>query len=337
MRIGINPEKNKEIVSNAYHRILIPVYVPNLEGYFEQGMEFTKLCLESVTKTRHEGSFLTVVNNGSCEAITQYLQELYRAKKIDQLVHFSENVGKIDAVIPIARSCAEPLITISDGDVLFKEGWMQGVEAVFSSFPEAGMVSPVPHGTTYSNYTTNTIFDGFFKGRLKFQSICDPKEMLRFAESIGGGDSMYDKKIRLKYQLTVKRKDVSAVVGCGHFVSTLRREVFDFAPTTYSKMAYASTADRDYIDIPNEEAGFWRLATPENLAYHMGNTPQDWMVETFEKLQKGSGTTIQISKPKRWLVNFGLKQFVVKRLWLNRISRPIFFKWLGLKEGRSEY
>jgi len=217
MRIGSNPAANQIIDNSTTHRIIIPVYVPNLDGCFEKGLETTKLCIESVVKTRHQKSFFTVVNNGCCESVTTYLQGLYAKGQIDQLIHFKENKGKIDAVIPVARTCSEPLVTISDGDVLFKNGWMQAVESVYKNFPEAGMVSPVPHGTVYANYTVNTLFDGFFKGLLRFEQACDAGDMLKFAESIGKKDSMYKKAIRLKYQLVVKRKNEMAVVGCGHF------------------------------------------------------------------------------------------------------------------------
>jgi hypothetical protein len=269
--------------------------------------------------------------------VTAYLQQLYREGKIDQLVHHKNNIGKIDAMMQIAKTAMEPLVTLSDGDVLFMDGWIQATEKVFSVFPEAGMVSPVPHGTMFSHYTVNTIYDGFFKGRLKFQSVCEPEDMMRFAESIGSSDTMYKKSIRLKYQLTAKRKDVSAVVGCGHFVATMRREVFDHAPKAHSKLAYASEADKDYIDLPNEKAGLWRLATAGNYAYHMGNNPQDWMRQKFDEISGNQAETIVIPESKTWALPLFFKRFVVNRLWLNRFLRPYFFRRLGLKEGTREY
>ena len=338
MRKGANPAKDQKVTDHgAYHRIVIPVYIPSLEGYFEHGLEFTEMCLESAIRTQHPGARITVVNNGSCDTVRDYLTDLFRTGQIDQLIHHKNNVGKIDAVIPVARSCAEPLVTISDGDVLFKDGWMQGVEAVFVNFPEAGMVSPVPHGTTFSNYTVNTLFDGFFKRKLVFQELCDPKDMLRFAKSIGAENTMYKKEHRLKYQLSVKRNDQSAVVGCGHFVSTLRKEVFDWAPKSRSHLAYATEADRMYIDIPNEKAKLWRLATPINYAYHIGNHPEDWMREIFKGLQGNDLRTVSIPESRTLDIEYGLKKFVVNRLWLNRIVRPHFFKLLGLKQGIGDY
>ncbi|MBX2826550.1 MAG: glycosyltransferase family 2 protein [Flavobacteriaceae bacterium] len=337
MRIGRNPEKDKEIINEAYHRIIIPVYVPNLDGYFEKGLDFTKLCIDSCNKTRHSKSVLSVVNNGCCEEVTQYLQKQYQVGAIDQLIHHKTNVGKIDAIIPLAKSTQEPLVTISDGDVLFKVGWMQAVEEVYQHFPEAGMVSPVPHGTMFTNYTVNTIFDAFFKRQLVFQGLCNPDDMMKFARSIGREDTMYANELRLKYQMTVKRKDFSAVVGCGHFISTLRREVFRRSPDSFSKMAYSSKADKDYIDVPNDRSGYWRLATIGNFAYHMGNQPEQWMYEMGQGIEQENGITSKVPLPKSGSLPFGLKSFVVRRLFMNKWMRPLFYKWLKLPEGHKTY
>ncbi|MBZ0328339.1 MAG: glycosyltransferase family 2 protein, partial [Altibacter sp.] len=77
MRKGTNPFSNAKIKRDAYHRIIVPVFIPNLkEEYFFHGLEVTKLCLESLIRTRHPKTFLSVVNNGSCREVTNYLQQL---------------------------------------------------------------------------------------------------------------------------------------------------------------------------------------------------------------------------------------------------------------------
>jgi hypothetical protein len=329
MRLGANPNKDQAITTNTYHRVIVPVYVPEESGYFEHGLEVTRMCVESLVKTSHQQAAITVVNNGSCVAVRDYLQGLYDRGSIDQLVHFKENVGKIDAVVPLARGCGEDLITITDADVLFLNGWMQVVEEVYVNFPEAGMVSPVPHGTTFQNYTANTLFDATFKGLLKFQAICDQQDMLRFARSIGKEDSMYKNRWMLHQQLTVKRGEVSAVVGCGHFVSTLRREVFDYAPVELSRLAYASEADRKYIDIPVEKAGLWRLATVQNNAYHMGNTPEDWMRDLFLELEADKGEVIEVPPSRKNGIPLSWKKAYVRYLMMNKYVRSWRFKRWG--------
>ena len=338
MRVGRNPYNKKELASSALHRIITAVFIPDLDDpYFKQSLEVLKMSLDSLSKTRHDRALLTVVNNGSCSAVTDYLQQQFVAGVIDQLVHHSTNLGKIDAVVPIAKSCQEPLITITDSDVLFLGGWMQAVETVFAKIPQAGMVSPVPHGTTFANHTVNTLFDAFFQRKLGFRSAANPEAMLKFAESIGQSESMYKNELRLKYQMTVKAKDCTAVVGCGHFVATYRNEVFKNSPNTWSRLAYAPEADRDYLDIPVERSKLWRLATTQNFAYHMGNTPLEWMESELDGIKPTKVDAIAPLPIRRWsLIPFGLKKMVI-RLLLSKYFRATWFRFLGLKEGANRY
>ncbi len=335
MRVGNNPAKNEKLLNDAYHRIIIPIYIPNLEGYFKKGLEVTKLCIESVIKTKHLKCRLTIINNNSCIEIRSYLDGLYAIGKIDQLIHYKSNIGKIDAVIPVAKTSSEPFITISDGDVLFKNGWIKAVENVFNNFPEAGMVAPVPNPTFYRVYSENTLFDSFFKRRLQFKSVCNPEDLLAFAKSIGS-DTMYKKKSRLYKQLIVKRKGEEAVVGCGHFVATFRKEVFKKTPNKPSYMAYASSADREYLDVPNDKTGFWRLATTNCYAYHIGNVPEQWMNSTLSSLSNETSTLKKIPKIKKSYVPLFIKK-IVNKLWLNQYIRPFIFRYLGLDKGYKEY
>ena len=46
MRVGFNPNKDKNLVrSDYYHKIIIPVYIPNFEGYFKDSFRIFKICL----------------------------------------------------------------------------------------------------------------------------------------------------------------------------------------------------------------------------------------------------------------------------------------------------
>ena len=46
MRIGFNPNSNKIInINEASHRVIIPIYIPNNEGYFKDSFNVFKLRL----------------------------------------------------------------------------------------------------------------------------------------------------------------------------------------------------------------------------------------------------------------------------------------------------
>lgn len=121
MRIGTNPEKNsKKLTVENYHRIIVPVYIPHFEGYFKEAFEVFQLCIESLLLTIHEKSRITIYNNNCHEEVKKYIDEKYlNSEFIDQVFHSKENLGKINAILAASKGNLEPLITITDADVLF--------------------------------------------------------------------------------------------------------------------------------------------------------------------------------------------------------------------------
>ena len=291
MRIGFNPAKeNKEITIENYHRVIVPVYIPNFEGYFANLFDVFKLCLESLIITSHNKTRITIYNNNSHPTVKAYIDEKYNeCELIDQVFHSKENLGKINALLAASKGNLEPLITITDADVLFKNGWQEAVEQTFINFPEAGMVSPVPSSKVYKMFTANNWYFGIFKGKLAFEKVEDPEAMHRFDVSLGNKELIY-KPIHLeKYLvLTNKKNNAKAVMGCGHFVATLKREVFDKGSNCPAFIKIVGGVERVFIDTPNEKLGLLRIATKENYAYHMGNNTEEWMYDEFNKLKNNN-------------------------------------------------
>ena len=82
MRQGSNP--NKEINNEGsffIHQIIVPVYIPNEEDYFKDALKILKTCLNSLFNTIHDRTYITIVNNGSCESVVNYLDKLFSDKK----------------------------------------------------------------------------------------------------------------------------------------------------------------------------------------------------------------------------------------------------------------
>src|SRR5688572_16648776 len=140
MREGLNPFKNSSIESFKQHRVLIPVYIPNKEGYFKDAIEILRLCIESLHRTTVGRASVTVISNGSMLEVVELLQSYLSRGYIQQLVLNGRNWGKIDAVLSTARGRFENLMTIADADVLFRPGWIEAVEEAFRVFPECGFV-----------------------------------------------------------------------------------------------------------------------------------------------------------------------------------------------------
>ena len=291
MRIGFNPAKeNKEITIDNYHRIIVPVYIPHFEGYFKESLEVFKLCIESLLLTIHDKTRITIYNNNCHQDVKNYIDEKFQESHlIDQVFHSKENLGKINAILAASKGNLEPLITITDADVLFKQNWQKAVEELFIAFPQAGMISPVPGSKALTSYTANNWAYSIFKGKLYFDDVIDKEALIKFDYSLGNQKKLYD-PIHLKKVLVLKNKKnkAEAVMGCGHFVATMRREVFDKGTSEPAFVKIQNGVETKFIDLPNENLGFLRLASKDNYAYHMGNTTEKWMYDEFEEIKNGT-------------------------------------------------
>src|SRR5439155_22564299 len=108
MRVGSNPKKeDPKLQDYGLHRLIMPVYIPNQEGYFAQSLDILKICLESVRLTKKSDTAVTIVANGCCEPVMEFLVAEQNLGWADQLLVNSENRGKIDSVIGAARCCFE--------------------------------------------------------------------------------------------------------------------------------------------------------------------------------------------------------------------------------------
>ncbi|MDD3005817.1 glycosyltransferase, partial [Flavobacterium sp.] len=119
MRVGFNPNKDKVLPKSDYtHQVIVPVYIPHQNDYFKDSFQILQLCLESLFKTCHGKTYITIVNNGSCIEVVNYLNQLQQETKVQEVIHTTA-IGKLNAILKGLSGHQFPLITITDADVLF--------------------------------------------------------------------------------------------------------------------------------------------------------------------------------------------------------------------------
>lgn len=284
MRIGFNPHKDRLHEPSTYlHQIVIPVYIPNQDGYFKDSFSIFKLCLESLFSTIHSKTFVTIVNNGSGDFVKEYLDELLEAGRVQELIH-TQNIGKLNAILKGLVGNDIELVTISDADVLFLPNWQKETAQVFKYIPKAGVVGIVPQFKTYEANCGNVLFDNFFNKQLKFIPVKNPNDLIRFYDSIGW--TWEYNQDYLKYNLALEINiDLTVLIGSGHFVATYKKDVFEEI-ITYLGYKLGGTSE-GYLDKAPLKKGYWRLTTVDNYAYHMGNIFEDWMkVKPSQEIDK---------------------------------------------------
>lgn len=328
MRIGKNPNIKIQIDQSDYiHQIIMPVYIPNEEGYFADALKILKICLSSLFNTIHNKTYITIVNNGSCDNVKKYLDELFLEKKINELIH-TDNVGKINAVLKGLSGNNIELVTITDADVMFLSDWQIKTVEVFQKIPKAGVVGIVPQFRMYKYNSSNIIFDNFFKKQLKFIPIKNQNGLIHFYESIGWGKE-YNQDY-LKFGLGLEYDDFKCFVGAGHFVATYKKDVFQEINTFIGGKKVAGLGEA-YIDNKALEKDYWRLTTHDNYAYHMGNTHENWM----DNIPKKSFVNVysNFNFPTRKKINnitYFLKNKMIKKLVSIKWTSNLFLQWTKL-------
>lgn len=328
MRIGSNPNKEINQEQSFYrHQVIVPVYIPNEEGYFLDALKILKICLNSIFSTVHERTFITIVNNGSCANVVKYLNELFEENKIKELIH-TDNIGKINAVFKGLSGNNIELVTITDADVMFLSDWQAETVKVFSQIPKAGVVGIVPQFKMYKRYCGNVIFDNFFNKNLKFLPVKNQEGMIHFYDSIGW-DRNYNQDY-LQYALGLSHNTVKCFVGSGHFVATYKKDVFEELFSFIGGKKAAGIGE-DYIDNKPLKKGYWRLTTYDNYAFHMGNIYEEWMKNIPKKIKALEYSNLNFIKHKKVSsTSYFIKNKLFTRLiTINWVSQ-VFMKWKKL-------
>lgn len=339
MRKGTNPAKleDSKVENPCFHQVIVPVYLPKLEGYYKDGLDILKMCLESIYLTVHDKTFISVVNNGSCDEVKSYLDGMLKAAKIHEVIHTS-SIGKINAIAKALSGHNFDLVTITDADVLFINGWQKAVYGIYEAFPKAGMVGTTPNSKMLRYLTENIHFDNLFLKNLKFRPVAQPEKMRKFSISIDN-EKMFN-EVSLNKILSLKRNEVIATLGTGHFTATYKKELLHSIRKSYDLFKISADSDRTYLDIPSIKKGHWRLCTYENYTFHLGNHVDDWAIELLKDLKSKSNQEISTQtkpdfKPHQNYSFSPFKQFLIKKLFFNSYTWRHYLKYLGLSRDEA--
>ena len=273
MREGNNPEKNKEEKNILKpHRVLVVFYIPDSQDAFYNELDAVlDKCLQTLTQTINpETTNITLINNNSAKKVDLVIDK-YR-HLIDKHVVYSENKGKVYAVLNEVRGVFEPFVTITDADILFYNGWEKAVFETFRQFPLAGVVSPMPlpYLTFYFNH--NVFGFNTFKGNIKYGKYVADKDIDLYIQGTNL-PKLIDRKTKYNWaekQFVLQKKDYKAVIGAYHVVSTYRTEQFRNC-YSFPGLKFKNSYEEYFIDCLAEANGLQRLSTLETYAYHIGN------------------------------------------------------------------
>ncbi|MFH1523828.1 MAG: glycosyltransferase family A protein [Chloroflexota bacterium] len=274
------------------------------------------MVIESLNATREEGHpyDVTVFDNHSCAEVRGYLKEVSGQGKIQYLVLSDTNIGKIGAWNYMFGAAQGKYIVFSDGDILFRPGWLKASLELFETFPNVGMVTARPYRASekYSDAT----FDWARKqeaGVLEEGCFLDWETVWEHGRSIG----VSEEKARANYpkgtDYRLTYRDKVAYIGASHFQFLTRREILKKVFPLPSE--HPMRGERA-LDVAINKMGYLRLTTEKALISHTGN-------RLLESIQVSTSGPRKTSLLRRLLWLPGIRHIL---LWLNnQIFRLYFF------------
>jgi glycosyltransferase involved in cell wall biosynthesis len=286
MRIGHNPARFVDNVAQpAEITVAVVNCIPFLSGYYEQSLDVLKSVIESLNATREaEHPYdIMVFDNHSCSEVRVYLKEASDQGKIQYLVLSDANVGKIGAWNYLFGAAQGKYVIFSDGDILFRQGWLKASLELFETFPNVGMVTarPLPAPKGYSSATfewasrENVLEVGHFMKRYVYWE---------HARSLGkGGEKPNSSEFAPVNMYRLNYRGKRAFVGAAHFQFAARAEVLKkIVPLKSEQPMRGERA----LDIAINEMGLLRLMTEDALVCHLGNRVNQAVQVTHEPKRK---------------------------------------------------
>lgn len=123
--------------------IVVPVF---------NALDDVKLCLQSLARSTDGFRVrVLVVNDGSDEATSQWLQAYCSGNTLFQLIEHPVNRGYTRAVNTGLRASTADYVITQNSDTIVSAGWLKGMVRCMRSDPRIGIVGPLSNAATWQN------------------------------------------------------------------------------------------------------------------------------------------------------------------------------------------
>jgi len=338
MRKGQNPAKaGVKAHQPAQLGIATLVYIPVLEGYFDQSLEIFKIHLTSVRQNTAAQFDYWVFDNGSCPEVKRELEKLHEAGLISTLILSEHNLGKTGALNQMLAAMPNEWICFADSDMLFRPGWLEACWKINQSFPNCGMLGAQIIFPDWEVDKGNTQFRQTPDARFVFSQEKAPEwiatEYCRARGATEERTQVYREMLLDKVR-SIQTGAEAYLGGNSHQQFLARRDVLRQILPLPSGLQLSREQDT-YQDRRIDELGYLHLTTCVPYLYHMGNTIDPEIASEINRQQAEEGRSQGMSKaahkpPRGWKQNL---------LWkgLARLSRIPWSRRLLLRLYNNLY
>lgn len=271
MRVGMNPNRLKQVKSYPHIVASAITYLPNMEGYHEHRFGVIKKSLETMRERAGVDCAVMIWDNGSCQDLLDWIMYEYKPDFLMQ----SPNVGKASARAGIVRSLPEnTIVGVADDDMYYYQDWLSKSIELMEAFPGVAQVSGCPVRTQMRWGNSNTIRWARQNAILEAGRFISDKHDYDFCTSIGRD---YDWHVRYTendqdYRITYNDHQAYAVAHHCQWIG-YAGIMKDFCLHDGDAMG-----DEKPFDNAIDQAGYLRLTTCERYTRHIGNILEKDMV-----------------------------------------------------------
>jgi hypothetical protein len=267
----MNPGRGKKSdYQPARVTVAVLTYIPNQVGYFQDRLQVTRTCIQSILANTSVAYDLMVFDNGSCKEAVEMLRELRMSGQIDFLLLSAQNIGKIGALKMIFAAAPGEIIAYSDDDVFFMPGWLERHLEIIDTYPNVGAVTGMyikPHmkeGVSATLKFANRSDVHSEKGNLVDRNLEQ-----HYIDQTGRTWQRYQEEINGLEDVRLTYKGVDTFASAGHYQMTVPREpVLKALPANWTGNLMGQMRD---LDVAIDQLGMLRLCTTPPTIRLLGN------------------------------------------------------------------
>ncbi len=292
----MNPSRGKKSdYTPARVTVAVLTYVPNSLGYFENRLEVTKTCLQSIIKNTTASYDLMVFDNASRPELVDYLRQLKDDGAIDFLMLSQQNIGKIGALQIMFPAAPGEVIAYCDDDVFYLPGWLECNLEVIDTFPNVGVVSGMYIKSHMKEGVASTLKFAQSKGvQCQKGNLVDPALEQHYMDQMGRTPEKYKEETAGLEDVLITYKGIQVWASAGHYQFVAKKAaILEALPKTWSSNLMGQMRD---LDVTIDKLGMLRLCTTPPTLRLLGNQIDEAAAKVIEQYGVAVGEVREKSK-----------------------------------------
>ena len=282
-RIGMNPGRGKKSdYTPARVTVAVLTFIPNTVGYFQNRLDVTLTCLESIFANTTVPYDLMVFDNGSNEETVNALLDLKKAGKIDFLLLSGQNIGKIGALQVMLKSAPGEVIAYCDDDVFLLPGWLERHLEVIDTYPKVGAVTGMYIKPHMKEGVSSTVSFSSSPGvKAERGNLIEKDLEQHYIDQTGRTIEKYQEEINGLEDIRLTYKGVSTFISAGHYQFTSpKAAILQALPAAWTGNLMGQMRE---LDVAIDRLGLLRLCTTPPTLRLLGNYIDDAAAKELRK------------------------------------------------------